>query len=85
MLEPFCGVLKSGRGTEPPQLNGARPRAALPPPSCLPGDLFVTTAPTTAIHRLAFGRAIAVTGWEAGWIALMVAVYARIPHIRYQI
>ena len=37
----------------------------------------MTTAPTTAIHRLAFGRAISVTGWEAGWIALMVAVYAR--------
>ena len=37
----------------------------------------MTTAPTTAIHRLAVGRAISVTGWEAGWIALMVAVYAR--------
>ena len=37
----------------------------------------MTTAPTTAIHRLAAGRAISVTGWEAGWIGLMVAVYAR--------
>jgi MFS family permease len=37
----------------------------------------VTTAPHTAIRRLAAGRAIAVTGWEAGWIALMVEVYAK--------
>ena len=37
----------------------------------------MTTAPTTAIHRISIGRAIAVTGFEAGWIALMVAVYAR--------
>jgi MFS family permease len=37
----------------------------------------VTTAPTTAVHRLAASRAIAVTGYEAGWIALMVAIYAR--------
>ena len=29
-----------------------------------------------AIYRLAAGRAIAVTGFEAGWIALMVTVYA---------
>jgi MFS family permease len=36
----------------------------------------VTTAPTTTIRRLAVARAIAVTGYEAGWIALMVAVYA---------
>jgi MFS family permease len=39
--------------------------------------LFVTTAPTIAIRRLAVSRAIAVTGYEAGWIALMVAIYAR--------
>jgi MFS family permease len=58
-------------------LNGARLRAAHSPPSRLLGDSFVTTAPTTAIRRLAVGRAISVTGWEAGWIALMVAVYAR--------
>jgi len=37
----------------------------------------VTTAPTIAIRRLAASRAIAVTGYEAGWIALMVAIYAR--------
>ncbi|MDX6520350.1 MAG: hypothetical protein QOF08_955, partial [Gaiellales bacterium] len=37
----------------------------------------MTTAPTIAIRRLAASRAIAVTGYEAGWIALMVGVYAR--------
>jgi MFS family permease len=37
----------------------------------------VTTPPTIAIRRLAAARAIAVTGYEAGWIALMVAVYAQ--------
>ena len=37
----------------------------------------MTTAPTIAIRRLAVSRAIAVTGYEAGWIALMVAIYAR--------
>lgn len=37
----------------------------------------MTTAPKTAIRRLAVSRAIAVTGFEAGWIALMVGVYAR--------
>ena len=37
----------------------------------------MTTAPTSAIRRLAVSRAISVTGWEAGWIALMVAVFAR--------
>jgi MFS family permease len=37
----------------------------------------VTTAPTPAIRRLAASRAIATTGYEAGWIALMVAVFAR--------
>ena len=37
----------------------------------------MTTAPTTAIRRISTGRAVAVTGFEAGWIALMVAVYAR--------
>jgi hypothetical protein len=31
------------------------------------GELFVTTAPTIAIRRLAVSRAIAVTGYEAGW------------------
>ena len=30
-----------------------------------------------AIYRLAAGRAIALTGFEAGWIALMVTVYAK--------
>jgi MFS family permease len=37
----------------------------------------VTTAPTPAIRRLAASRAISTTGYEAGWIALMVAVFAR--------
>lgn len=37
----------------------------------------MTTQSTTAIRRISFGRAIAVTGFEAGWIALMVAVYAQ--------
>ncbi len=37
----------------------------------------MTTSPTTAIRRLAVGRAVSVTGWEAGWIALMTAVYAK--------
>ena len=37
----------------------------------------MTTAPTTAIRRLAVSRAVATTGYEAGWIALMVAVFAR--------
>jgi MFS family permease len=34
------------------------------------------TPPRTAIHRLAAARVVSVTGSEAAWIALMVAVYA---------
>jgi MFS family permease len=37
----------------------------------------VITPSHIAIYRLAAGRAIAVTGFEAGWIALMVTVYAQ--------
>jgi MFS family permease len=37
----------------------------------------VITPSHIAIYRLAAGRAIAVTGYEAGWIALMVTVYAQ--------
>jgi len=37
----------------------------------------VITPSHIAIYRLAAGRAIAVTGFEAGWIALMVTVYAK--------
>jgi MFS family permease len=36
----------------------------------------VLTPPRTAINRLAAGRVISVTGSEATWIALMVAIYA---------
>src|SRR5215469_1396564 len=38
--------------------------------------MAVSTAPRTAIRRLATGRAISFTGSEATWIALMVAIYA---------
>ena len=34
------------------------------------------TPPRIAIRRLAAARVISVTGSEAGWIALMVAIYA---------
>ena len=34
------------------------------------------TPPRTAIRRLAAARVISVTGTEAAWIALMVAIYA---------
>jgi MFS family permease len=37
----------------------------------------VNTSSHIAIYRLAAGRAISVTGFEAGWIALMVTVYAK--------
>jgi MFS family permease len=36
----------------------------------------VPTASRTAIRRLAAARAVSTTGFEAAWIALMVAVYA---------
>jgi MFS family permease len=36
----------------------------------------VPTPPRIAIRRLATARVISVTGSEAGWIALMVAIYA---------
>jgi hypothetical protein len=35
----------------------------------------VSTPPRTAIRRLATGRAISLTGSEATWIGLMVAIY----------
>ena len=41
------------------------------------GDSLVNTPSHIAIYRLAAGRAIALTGFEAGWIALMVTVYAK--------
>jgi MFS family permease len=37
----------------------------------------VNTPSHIAIYRLAASRAISVTGFEAGWIALMVTVYAK--------
>src|SRR5207244_4172332 len=37
---------------------------------------FVPTPPRTAIRRLAAARVISVTGSEAAWIGLMVAIYA---------
>jgi MFS family permease len=41
-----------------------------------PGVPFVPTPPRTAIRRLAAARVISMTGSEAAWIALMVAIYA---------
>jgi MFS family permease len=36
----------------------------------------MSTPPRTAIRRLASARVVSVTGSEAAWIALMVAIYA---------
>jgi MFS family permease len=35
----------------------------------------VITPPHTAVRRLAVGRAVSLTGYEATWIGLMVAIY----------
>jgi MFS family permease len=50
-------------------------RAALSRPSTVP-ELHVPTPPRIAIRRLAAARVVSLTGSEAAWVALMVAVYA---------